>query len=51
MAVGRLHAAEFLFKELGCMRAMVLTEHGGLDKLAMDADYPDPKARRRPGRD
>jgi alcohol dehydrogenase len=25
------------------MRAMVLTEHGGLDKLVMDADYPDPK--------
>lgn len=25
------------------MRAMVLTEHGGLDKLVMDANYPDPK--------
>ncbi|MDC0360691.1 zinc-binding dehydrogenase [Alphaproteobacteria bacterium] len=25
------------------MRAMVLTEHGGLDKLVMDVNYPDPK--------
>ena len=25
------------------MRAMVLTEHGGLDKLVMEANYPDPK--------
>lgn len=25
------------------MRAMVLTEHGGLDKLVIDANYPDPK--------
>ncbi len=25
------------------MRAMVLTEHGGMDKLVMDANYPDPK--------
>ena len=26
------------------MRAMVLTEHGGMDKLVYQADYPDPKA-------
>lgn len=25
------------------MRAMVLTEHGGMDKLVLDANYPDPK--------
>ncbi len=26
------------------MRAVVLTEHGGMDKLAYRTDYPDPKA-------